>query len=135
MKLTRLVLPALALALGTSPLLMAQYGQPQDHPQQAYGQDHHDQDHGGWDAPPQEFRDVQRQGFHDGLEAGRSDFESRRPPNVERRREFRHPPVPPPARDEYREGFRHGYESAYNHFRDEHHGDDRDHHGDDHDRH
>jgi hypothetical protein len=39
---------------------MAQYGQPQDHPQQAYGQDHHDQDHGGWDAPPQEFRDVQR---------------------------------------------------------------------------
>jgi len=34
---------------------------------------------GGWDAPPQEFRDVQRQGFHDGLEAGHDDFNRRNP--------------------------------------------------------
>jgi hypothetical protein len=39
---------------------------------------------------------------------------------VEQRREFRHPPVPPPARDEYRDGFRRGYESAFSHFRDDH---------------
>jgi hypothetical protein len=36
---------------------------------------------------------------------------------VERRAEFRRPPVPPPARDEYREGFRRGYDSAFSHFR------------------
>jgi hypothetical protein len=132
MKLNQLVFPALALALATCPLLMAAHSQPQGHPQPEYGQDHHDQDRGGWDAPPQEFRDVQRQGFHDGLEAGRHDFESHRQPSAERRREFRHPPVPPPVREEYREGFRRGYDSAFGHFRDDHHGDD--HHGDDHDR-
>jgi hypothetical protein len=130
MKLVRLALPALALALGTSALLMAHNGPAQDRPQQGYGQDHPDHDRGGWDAPPQEFRDIQRRGFHDGVEAGRHDFESHRPPNVERRQEFRRPPVPPPARDEYREGFRRGYDSAFRHFRE-----DRDHHGDDHDRH
>jgi len=109
---------------------MAHNGPAQDRPQQGYGQDHPDHDRGGWDAPPQEFRDIQRRGFHDGVEAGRHDFESHRPPNVERRQEFRRPPVPPPARDEYREGFRRGYDSAFRHFRE-----DRDHHGDDHDRH
>lgn len=117
MKITRLALPALALALGTSALLMAQYGQPQDRPQQGYGQD---QGRGGWDAPPQEFRDVQRQGFRDGIEAARSDLQSHRPPNAERRNEFRHPPVPRRARDEYRDGFRHGYDSAFSHFREDH---------------
>ena len=67
MKLIRLALPALVLALGTSALLIAQNGPPQDRPQQGYGQDHPDHDRGGWDAPPQEFRDIQRQGFHDGI--------------------------------------------------------------------
>ncbi|MGA3134828.1 MAG: hypothetical protein ABSC88_02445 [Terracidiphilus sp.] len=133
MRLVRLALPAFALALAIPILLIAQNGPPQDRPQQGYGQDRSDHDRGGWDAPPQEFRDIQRQGFRDGLEAGHRDFENGRPPNVERRREFRHPPVPPQARDEYREGFRHGYESAFRHFREDrdHHGDDRDHHGDD----
>jgi Spy/CpxP family protein refolding chaperone len=112
MKITRLALAALALALGSSALLMAQYGPPQDRPQQGYGQDR-----GGWDTPPQEFREIQRQGFHDGLEAARNDFENHHHQGVEQRREFRHPPVPPPARDQYREGFRRGYESAFSHFR------------------
>lgn len=129
MKLVRLALPALALALAIPVLLIAQNGPPPDRPQQGYGQDRPDHDRGGWDAPPQEFRDIQRQGFRDGLEAGHRDFESGHPPNVEIRREFRHPPVPPQARDEYREGFRHGYESASRHYRE-----DRDHHGDDRDR-
>ena len=115
MKITRLALAALALALGSSALLMAQYGPPQDRPQQGYGQDR-----GGWDVPPQEFREVQRQGFHDGLEAARNDVENHHHQGVEQRREFRHPPVPPPARDEYRDGFRRGYESAFSHFRDDH---------------
>jgi Spy/CpxP family protein refolding chaperone len=116
MKLTRLALPVLVLVLGTSALLRAQ-SQPQDHPQQGYGQDH---DRGGWDAPPQEFREIQRQGFHDGIEAARSDFQNQRPPNAERRNEFRNPPVPGHAHDEYREGFRRGYDMAFSHFREDH---------------
>ena len=130
MKINRLALPALALALGTSAMLMAQNGPPQDHPQYGYGQNHPDHDRGGWDAPPQEFRDMQRRGFHDGVEAGRGDFENHRHPDVNRKREYRHPPVPPSARDEYREGFRHGYDSAFSHFQEDH-----EHHGEDHDRH
>jgi hypothetical protein len=125
MKLIRLALPTLALTLGTSVLFIAQSGMSQVGVQLSFGQDRP-----GWDAPPQEFRDVQRRGFHDGIEAGRSDIDRHRPPNVERRAEFRRPPVPPPARDEYREGFRRGYESAFSHFREAH-----GHHGDDHDRH
>jgi len=114
MKFIRLALPALVLALGTPALLIAQNGPPPDRPQPGYGQDH---DGGGWDTPPQEFRDMQRQGFHDGVQAGRRDFEARRPPNVDAVQEFRNPPVPGPARDEYREGFRHGYDAALAHFR------------------
>jgi len=108
MKLIRLALPALVLALGPPALLIAQNGQPQVRP---------DHDRGGWDAPPQEFRDIQRRGFQDGIQAGRRDFESQRPPNVDAVMEFRNPPVPEPARDEYREGFRRGYEAAFSHFR------------------
>ena len=106
MKLSRLALAALALSLTTPAFLTAQYGPPPPPP-----------DRGGWDAPPPEFRDAQRQGFHDGLQAARNDFDRHKQPSAERRREFRHPPVPPPARDDYRDGFRHGYDSAFSHFR------------------
>jgi hypothetical protein len=124
MKLIRLAIPALILALGSSALLIAQNGPPQGRPdQQGYGQDHPDHDRGGWDAPPQEFRDIQRQGFHDGIEAGRADFENHRSPKAERTNGFRHPPVPSRDRDEYREGFRRGYDAAFSHFRE-----DREHH-------
>lgn len=114
--------------MGSGPMA-PQYGQPQNRPQEGYGQQQQDQNRGGWDAPPQEFRDVQRQGFHDGIEAARSDFQMHRPLSAERRSEFRHPPVPRQVRDEYREGFRRGYSSAFSHFREDH-----DHHGEDHDR-
>jgi hypothetical protein len=107
-RLVRLTLPALVLALGVPALLVAQNGQPQDH---------RDYDRGGWDAPPQEFRDMQRQGFRDGIQAGRRDFESHRPPHVDAVMEFRNPSVPEGARDEYREGFRRGYEVAFSHLR------------------
>jgi hypothetical protein len=96
---------------GAPPMPMMQAPPPQDHP---------DHDRGGWDAPPQEFRDMQRQGFHDGIEAAKRDFENSRPPDVERKRQFREPPVPPPARDDYRDGFRRGYESAFTHLREDH---------------
>ena len=69
----------------------------------------------GWDAPPAEYHDVKRQGFHDGIEAARHDFEHHRSPDVNRHEEFRHPHVEPGMRDDYREGFRHGYEVAMHH--------------------
>ena len=74
--------------------------------------DHHDHD---WDAPPSEFREAQRQGFHDGIEGARKDFENHRPPNVENREEYRHPHVAHDLREDYRDGFRAGYDRAMSH--------------------
>ena len=83
--------PALALALlTTSGAAFAQgYGAPPP-PPPGYGQGP-----GGWDAPPQEFREYQQRGYHDGVEGARKDFENHRSPNPKNRDEFRHPNVPP----------------------------------------
>ena len=81
----------------------------------------HDRDHDhDWDAPPSEFREAQRQGFHDGIEGARRDFNNHRPPNVENREEFRHPHVSRDLREDYREGFRAGYERAMSHLNSQH---------------
>jgi len=77
-------------------------------------QDH--DDHGGWDQPHGEFREVQRKGFHDGLEGARKDFDNHRRPNVENRDEYRHPDVPRDDRRDYREAFRRGYEAGVSHW-------------------
>lgn len=74
----------------------------------------HDHDH-DWDAPPAEFREAQRQGFHDGIEGARKDFQNHRPPNVENREEYRHPHVSRDLREDYRDGFRAGYDRAMSH--------------------
>jgi hypothetical protein len=70
---------------------------------------------GGWEAPPPEFREMQRKGFHDGIEGARKDFDNHRSPNVNNRDEYRHPHVDPAMRDDYREGFRRGYDVAWQH--------------------
>lgn len=70
----------------------------------------------GWDAPPNEWTEVQRRGFRDGLEGARRDFDNHRSPNVENREEYRHPDVPGDVREAYREGFRRGYNRAVSHF-------------------
>jgi hypothetical protein len=106
MKLNRLAVPALAIALATPGLVFAQsYPQPGS----GYGQA------GGWDSPPQEFKDIQRQGYHDGIEGARKDFDNHRRPDVNNRDEYRHPHVPSSARADYRDGFRRGYETATSH--------------------
>jgi hypothetical protein len=69
----------------------------------------------GWDRPPAEFREIQRQGFHDGIEGARKDFDNHRAPNVNDRDEYRHPHISPSGREDYREGFRRGYEVAMSH--------------------
>ena len=83
----------------------AQYGQPQGY----YAQG------GGWDAPPAEFREAQRIGFHDGVIGAQKDYDHHRYPNVNNRDEFRHPHIEPALRGDYREGFKAGYDRAMNH--------------------
>lgn len=74
-----------------------------------------------WDQPPDEYRDVQRQGFHDGIEAARQDMDDHRHRDADDHERFRHPPVDRDLRHDYRDGFRRGYEAARHHF-EEHHG-------------
>lgn len=101
MNLNRIIFSAaLLLAISLTPTLRAQGPPPPGY---------------GWDAPPQELNDIQRQGFHDGIEGARRDVENHRPPDVENRDEFRHPHVPPPLREAYRDGFRRGYHRAMEH--------------------
>lgn len=68
-----------------------------------------------WDAPPGEFNEIQRRGFHDGIEGARKDYDNHRRPDVNNRDEYRHPDVPPPYRHDYREAFRRGYALGVQH--------------------
>jgi len=107
----QLAIPALLLALATPSFVTAQ---PFAVPAPAI-QDHdrdRDQD---WNTPPQEFREIQRQGYHDGIEGARKDYDNRRRPDVNNRDEYRHPHVPDSAKADYREGFRRGYQTATDH--------------------
>jgi hypothetical protein len=108
MRIKWIAVPTLAVAVGViaySPRASA--AAPQAHVYVQAG--------GGWDTPPQEFRDVQRQGFHDGIEGARRDFDHHRRPDVDNRDEYRHPHVDRAVRDDYREGYRRGYETAMHH--------------------
>lgn len=53
--------------------------------------------------------EVEQKGFQDGLEGALRDLGNHRQPNPENRDEFRHPDVPYPMQDDYRDGFRRGY--------------------------
>ena len=116
MKLRLFVLSVLALSLTCfTPAKARAIGAPGGVGAAVAAQDDH-----GWDAPPAEFREAQRKGFHDGVEGARKDFDNHRPPNVENRDEFRHPHVPRDEREDYREGFRQGYDRAMSHMNSEH---------------
>lgn len=100
MRLNRFALSALALLIGAlGPGLTAASAQP--------GGYHQDRD----DAP-REWNQIQRQGFHDGMEGARRDWDNHRNPNPENRDEFRNPNLPPDQARLYREGFRRGYNVA-----------------------
>lgn len=100
---------ALAVPAFTPARVFAASAQDRDHDRD------YDRDQRGWDTPPGEFRDVQRQGFHDGIEGARRDFDHHRRPDVDRRDEYRHPHVDASLRDDYREGYRRGYEEGMRH--------------------
>jgi hypothetical protein len=74
-----------------------------------------------WDQPPDEFRDVQKQGFHDGIDAAHHDIDNHRQRDAEHHERFRHPSVDHDQVRDYRDAFRRGYDTAWRHF-EEHHG-------------
>jgi len=117
MKFNCRTLPLVAFVLGTSGIVVAQKhiaAQPVNGTfatAAAAQYDHHDD----WDVPPREFREVQRQGFHDGVEGAKKDFDNHRMPDVNNREEYRHPNVSKADRADYREGFRRGYDAAMSH--------------------
>ena len=74
---------------------------------------------GRWDEPPSEYREAQRQGYHDGIEAARRDFEGRRHKDADDHEVYRHPPVERDLRDDYRHAFRDGYSRAMHHMKEE----------------
>lgn len=68
-----------------------------------------------WLQPPAEFKEAQREGFHAGVEAAVKDYDHHRFPDVDRRKEYRHPKIDPAFREDYRQGFRRGYDDAIKH--------------------
>jgi hypothetical protein len=69
-----------------------------------------------WEMPPREFNEIERRGFHDGVEGARRDFGNHRNPDVNNREEYRDPDnIPREAREVYRAAFRRGYEMAASH--------------------
>lgn len=114
MKFTRLAVPALALVVGATGLVATKsYAAPAGSANPAVTQDRDDR--GGWDAPPGELNEIQRRGFHDGIEGARRDFDNHRRPDVNNRDEYRHPHLPPEEREAYRDGFRRGYRMGVRH--------------------
>lgn len=78
-----------------------------------YGQD---RDH-DWDRPPDNWNDIQRRGFHDGIEGARRDVGNHRQPDPDNRDEYRRPEnVPPQMWNAYRDAFRRGYRAGMSHF-------------------
>jgi hypothetical protein len=68
-----------------------------------------------WSVAPPELQGVERQGFHEGIEGARKDYENHRAPTVENRDEYRHPSVPHRDREAYRAAFRRGYQVGVDH--------------------
>jgi hypothetical protein len=120
MNLKLTAIPALALILGASCLVTSEASAlPAGSASAGYGQDH-DRDRGNWEAPPGEFNDIQRRGFHDGIEGARKDIGNHRRPDVNNRDEYRNPDVPREMRRAYRQAFRRGYRQAMSHLREDH---------------
>ncbi len=68
-----------------------------------------------WIQPPPEFKEMQRKGFHAGVEAAVKDYDHHHFPDYNRRKEYRHPHVEDAYRTDYRQGFRRGYNDAMHH--------------------
>ena len=111
---TWLAVSALAVSLGaTSGGIAARaYAAPAPSQPQYEGQ-------GRWDEAPSEYRDAQREGFHDGIEAARRDFETHSHKDADDHDRYRHPRVEREFHDDYRHAFREGYSRAMHHLKEE----------------
>lgn len=78
------------------------------------------QDRDDWQQPPDSYNDAQRQGFHEGIEAARRDWDRHRRRDADDHRAYKHPPVSHDMRGAYREGFRHGYQVGMRHMNGDH---------------
>ncbi len=106
------IVSAVALFLAfTGPGFAKSSGQPQPQTVSANGQDRD-----AWDAPPQGLPEAQLMGFRDGVSGARKDFDKHRELNVNNRKEYLNPHLPPDQRDAYCDGFRLGYERGASHF-------------------
>lgn len=61
-----------------------------------------------------QFGSTHVQGFRDGAAGAIRDYDNQRRPDVNNRDEYRHPNMPPPLADAYRDGFRQGYTQIAN---------------------
>lgn len=68
-----------------------------------------------WIQPPPEFKQMQREGFHAGVEAAVNDYDHHRFPDYNRLKKYRHPHVKEAYRADFRQGFRRGYGDAMHH--------------------
>lgn len=73
-----------------------------------------------WDQPPDEYRDVQKKGFHDGIDAAHKDIDHHRGHDVTHHERWEHPPVDENLKGDYRLAFRRGYDAAWQHWQNSH---------------
>ena len=115
----RIATALLAAGMIAAPAMMMAQGPPPPAYGQGYGQGPGygpGRGPGGWDAPPPEFtRDVQRNGFRDGMYGAEQDFKNRRRPGVMNRDEYRN--YRGPERRVYRQAFERGYRAWWDHNR------------------
>ena len=105
----------LALCVASAGALKARALEPQPVPHTAYVQDHD-----RWDEAPSDYREAQRRGFHEGMEAARHDMGENRHADADDHQMYKHPPVGRDDRQAFREGFREGYRRAMEHMRHDH---------------
>lgn len=110
---------ALALCMAAPVAIKATAQEPPPPPNPQYTPQYQDQGRDrDWNRDPDNYRDAQRQGFHEGMEAARRDFQDRRHADADDNRMYKHPPVRgDEAKRDYREGFKEGYRRAMDHMR------------------
>jgi hypothetical protein len=68
-----------------------------------------------WMQPPAEFREMQRKGFHAGVQDAVKDFDHHKDPDMERHKQYVKPKVDRSYVPDWRDGYRRGYNDAYKH--------------------
>jgi len=102
--------PAAINAAAQEPPPPAPYSAPQ------YQDQYQDRDR-DWDRTPDGYRDPQRVGFREGVEAARRDYMNRRHADADDHQVYKHPPVDERDRGEFRDGFKEGYRRAMDHMK------------------